>query len=447
MTDNCIKLFCLVDGEALSNAFPVEIESSKTIGDLKEAIKSKKKNDFQKIDANKLILQLVSIPDGSQQSAITLKALDDKTGLDNPRELISERFPESPDVKTYILVQRPTPELDLPASKKIRLTEGWKQSTASDGTAVALPPSWIDILASTDFVPEPRAAFNHLKKDLQAGDSILVPSMGQTPKDFERHGLDHRFFITEQMLGLWEDMRGDQKLTYRHPVRSNGAYAEGWLVLYLSDTKVLDRDDENESALALVKRFLALNKDILTGAEMEMLIHMYNGTAHAKYEMKILHSSFLPTSVVYVGPLSENVFSKLLDTYPTLAAPAIQKQVTEITGRVPRELMHLSDTVDPITSDNLQEWAESRIKYFLHIAREYHQSRSELGKQVFYRALLTTFLGGKNAVDYEWDFVDLGLIYRSKEIGQIGTQYYILCHPSQKALLELFKTLPQPEET
>ncbi|KAK3844279.1 MAG: hypothetical protein J3R72DRAFT_75783 [Linnemannia gamsii] len=119
MTDNCIKLFCLVDGEALSNAFPVEIESSKTIGDLKEVIKSKKKNDFQKIDANKLTLRLVLIPDGSQQSAITPKALDDKTGLDNPRELISERFPESPDVKTYILVQRPTPDQSPPAGDYI----------------------------------------------------------------------------------------------------------------------------------------------------------------------------------------------------------------------------------------------------------------------------------------------------------------------------------------
>ncbi|KAK5796967.1 hypothetical protein F5H01DRAFT_401162 [Linnemannia elongata] len=35
MNDNHLTLFCLVDGEATSNAFPVEIESTKTIGDLK----------------------------------------------------------------------------------------------------------------------------------------------------------------------------------------------------------------------------------------------------------------------------------------------------------------------------------------------------------------------------------------------------------------------------
>ncbi|KAG0036088.1 hypothetical protein BGZ89_008457, partial [Linnemannia elongata] len=105
--------------------------------------------------------------------------------------------------------------LELPVNKKIRITEGWRRYTASDGTAVDLPPSWINILASTEFVPEPRAAFDHLKDDLRAGDAIIAPSMGQTPKEFGRHGQDRRLFVTEQMLELWEDMRGDQEFTYR----------------------------------------------------------------------------------------------------------------------------------------------------------------------------------------------------------------------------------------
>ena len=351
--------------------------------------------------------------------------------------------------------------------------------------------------------------------------------MGQVPKEFGSHGQGQALFVTEQMLGLWEDMHGDKDRTYRRVLSgpmgvgksylsyflAARAYAEGWLVLYVSDAKMLDKDDENESALEVVKRFLALNKDILTGAELEMLLNEYDGTrnisrnamsvifgtllksldrktlllvdehgalferqpylpykfaslvplmsfnwwgevakgcrliftgtAHAKYEMKIMPPSYLPTSVVCVGPLSENVFSKLLDTYPHLAAPAIQNQVTEITGRVPRELVLLSAAVDPITMDKLQEWTERRTKYFLQIATEYHQSRDELGKQFFYKALQLTFLGGTSAVDFEWDFVDLGLVYRSND----GTRHCILCHPAQKALLELFKSLPLPEAT
>ncbi|KAF8931909.1 hypothetical protein BGZ47_011637, partial [Haplosporangium gracile] len=61
MTDNRLSLFCLVNGEATSNAFPVEIEATKTIGDLKELIKTKKTNDFQDVDADKLTLWRVSI--------------------------------------------------------------------------------------------------------------------------------------------------------------------------------------------------------------------------------------------------------------------------------------------------------------------------------------------------------------------------------------------------
>ncbi|KAG0270796.1 hypothetical protein BGZ95_001516, partial [Linnemannia exigua] len=109
MANSRIGLFCLVDGESLTHAFPVESGSTKTIGDLKKFIKAKKANDFQDVDANKLTLWRVSIPGGCLHSAISLDALGDKTELTNPRTLISKLFPESPDDNTYILVQRPKP--------------------------------------------------------------------------------------------------------------------------------------------------------------------------------------------------------------------------------------------------------------------------------------------------------------------------------------------------
>ncbi|KAF9276720.1 hypothetical protein BGZ88_001564, partial [Linnemannia elongata] len=76
-----LTLFCLVDGEATTNAFPVEIESTKTIGDLKELIKTEKTNDFSDFDAEKLTLTR-----------------------------LSKLFPESSDDNMYILVQRPPPD-------------------------------------------------------------------------------------------------------------------------------------------------------------------------------------------------------------------------------------------------------------------------------------------------------------------------------------------------
>ncbi|KAG0344219.1 hypothetical protein BG005_001960 [Podila minutissima] len=362
-----------------------------------------------------------------------------------------------------------------------------------------------------------------------------MPSMGQFPKDFGLHGQSRRLFVTEQMLELWEDMRGDQERTYRRVLSgpmgvgksylsyflAARAYAEGWLVLYISDAGVLDTEEADDSAWNAVKRFLALNKDILTGTELEKLVNNYNGsrslssnalwvifdtllksrerktlllvdehgklferepyvpvrfrslnplmsfhwweedakgsrviftgTAHAKFEMTILDESYRRPSVVFVGPLSRNVFSNLLDTYPRLRASAIKGEVTQITNCVPRELVYLSAEVeqlpDPISLVDLQNWTESRTKDFLSTATVYYKSLDPYSKERFYKALLQTFLGSTSTVDFEWDFLDLGLIYRSKDIGQIGTQHHILCRPAQKALLELFKTLPLPEDT
>ncbi|KAF9199073.1 hypothetical protein BGZ59_004206, partial [Podila verticillata] len=300
------------------------------------------------------------------------------------------------------------------------------------------------------------------------------------------------------------------------------AYTEGWLVLYISDAGLLNTDNQEQADLAVVRRFLALNKDILRGAELDELVVDYDGsgkisrsavwaifdrllmsrdrktlllvdehgklfepepyvpvkfkslnhlssysmwgesakgsrvvftgTAHAKYEMTILEESYRPTSVVFVGPLSRHVFSNLLETYPRLSGPpAIKREVIEITNCVPRELVYLSAKVeqlpDPISLYDLQQWVESRTKEFLSTAEAYYDSRSPFRKGRFYKALLQTFLGSTSTVDFEWDFMDLGLIYRSKNVGQIGTQHHILCRPAQKALLELFKTLPLPEDT
>jgi hypothetical protein len=108
MVDN-ITLFCLVHGDNPSrNAFPVEIDKSKTIGQLKEIIKTKKANDFKDVDADKLILWRVSI------STNKLSKLDpyfdykiDGTEL-SPYDDIQEVFPDAPAYKhIHIIVELP----------------------------------------------------------------------------------------------------------------------------------------------------------------------------------------------------------------------------------------------------------------------------------------------------------------------------------------------------
>ncbi|KAG0247163.1 hypothetical protein BG011_001931, partial [Mortierella polycephala] len=112
MTDNHLTLFCLVDGETTSNAFPVKIASDDTVGGLKELIKAESAMKFKDVNANDLTLWRVSIPvsDDDDEILILLNNVTDKDKKKlGPTTRLSKLFPESPDVNTYILVQRPPP--------------------------------------------------------------------------------------------------------------------------------------------------------------------------------------------------------------------------------------------------------------------------------------------------------------------------------------------------
>ncbi|KAG0269464.1 hypothetical protein DFQ27_003376 [Actinomortierella ambigua] len=113
MTDNHITLFCLVDGEPASNAFPVEIESNKTIGHLKNLIKVKKTPRFDDIASYELILSHVSHPviAANTHQPVLLSAIESPREL-IPTENIADVFSEPPPTQTiHILVQRPPPDL------------------------------------------------------------------------------------------------------------------------------------------------------------------------------------------------------------------------------------------------------------------------------------------------------------------------------------------------
>ncbi|KAF9554275.1 hypothetical protein EC968_009721, partial [Mortierella alpina] len=113
MTDNLLTLFCLVDGEPTFNAFPVGIESSKTIGDLKELIKTALSPQFDDIAAKDLTIWSVSIPDDDDDEEIPIMldnvSSKDKKKLRATRGLL-EVFPVKPSKNTiHVIVQRPPP--------------------------------------------------------------------------------------------------------------------------------------------------------------------------------------------------------------------------------------------------------------------------------------------------------------------------------------------------
>ncbi|KAF9303968.1 hypothetical protein BGZ74_002682 [Mortierella antarctica] len=160
MTDIHLTLFCVVDGETPSSAFPIKIELTETVGHLKDLIKTKKTNDFSDVDADKLTLWRDSLAGSKKGSAITIKTLDDKTELEDPRALLSEWGREY--------------ELEDP--QKLPRTSDWVKYDAKDGP-VDLPPVLVSMLNSGYLTPAPRNEFKQQLDNMQVGQQITLPSI------------------------------------------------------------------------------------------------------------------------------------------------------------------------------------------------------------------------------------------------------------------------------
>src|SRR4051812_45212345 len=115
-----ITLLCLVKGNTTANAFPVHIEGSSLVGDLKDAIKAKKQNDFAGVDADKLKLWKKEIPD-DQDNLLSNLTLNDGDELLATRE-IGDYWSEKPP-KRHIHVIVESPETTTASSEVLELRE------------------------------------------------------------------------------------------------------------------------------------------------------------------------------------------------------------------------------------------------------------------------------------------------------------------------------------
>ncbi|KAF9162524.1 hypothetical protein DFQ26_003448, partial [Actinomortierella ambigua] len=102
-------LLCLIEGEPIVNAFPVEIELSQYVSCLKKLIQLKSSIRFKQTNRSCINLWRVSIPfdpTGSNTRPV-LPEIDAKTALD-PTSEISDVFREPPPENTiHIILQRP----------------------------------------------------------------------------------------------------------------------------------------------------------------------------------------------------------------------------------------------------------------------------------------------------------------------------------------------------
>ncbi|KAI9451091.1 hypothetical protein F5148DRAFT_1240528, partial [Russula earlei] len=101
-----LKLFVYPIG--LGIPFPVKIEESETVGDLKKAILRENPNDFKDIDARRLVLYQVDLRYGENLEDAAKQATKDLDPLKDPLSLLSEIFLTAVPSKTIsIVVENP----------------------------------------------------------------------------------------------------------------------------------------------------------------------------------------------------------------------------------------------------------------------------------------------------------------------------------------------------
>ena len=97
-------LICLVEGESIERAFPVNIEPSDLVGTLKKRIKDEKAIDFQHIDADKLTLFL---DDEIENTYDSKPILSDAAVRLSPIARVNKYFSIQPKPEQIHIVVRP----------------------------------------------------------------------------------------------------------------------------------------------------------------------------------------------------------------------------------------------------------------------------------------------------------------------------------------------------
>ncbi|KAF9090364.1 hypothetical protein BGX27_002282, partial [Mortierella sp. AM989] len=104
-----LTLFCIVSGEQASNAFPIKVSSTETIGEFKNAIKMGKPSAFKHIEASDLVIWRVSIPidEDADDETIAANNIDSKRLLKATGSLSNAFKDGVPEGTIHIIVERP----------------------------------------------------------------------------------------------------------------------------------------------------------------------------------------------------------------------------------------------------------------------------------------------------------------------------------------------------
>ncbi|GBB94795.1 hypothetical protein RclHR1_24120007 [Rhizophagus clarus] len=101
-------IFCLVQGDAIKNSFPIDTRNYATFGHLRTAIKDAKQNAFVGIDADRLTLWRVDIIQTKENQEVIVK---EHKGVElHSFESVGSYFQETPtSTNICIIVKPPSP--------------------------------------------------------------------------------------------------------------------------------------------------------------------------------------------------------------------------------------------------------------------------------------------------------------------------------------------------
>ncbi|GBB90038.1 hypothetical protein RclHR1_01690023 [Rhizophagus clarus] len=142
------------------------------------------------------------------------------------------------------------------------------------------------MLESDKFVPDLHATFRAAFQNLYVGQSINLPHLDQEPKHFAEGYQGRKLLVTEQMIGIWNELSKDSDHSIKRVLSgsicvgklyisyflASKAYAEGWLILYIANASDLNVESSQKAGEVICRFFLVLNKDILTATYFKQII-------------------------------------------------------------------------------------------------------------------------------------------------------------------------------
>ncbi|CAG8653907.1 10961_t:CDS:2, partial [Funneliformis mosseae] len=337
-----------------------------------------------------------------------------------------------------------------PNKRRRRLENHWKLYIAADSVPIELPSVIINMLTDSQFEPDSRSEFTEMLNNVMVGSRIMAKNLGQQPKHFTEGYQGEQFLITKQMMDVWQELDVDNK--YKHSIKkilsgpvgvgksylawflAAKAYANSWILLYVADASELNTNNDRGAVNQICKRFFALNKDILTSTDLELLLEFVNyddldtdimeesllivdehgalfdsnipvpdrltslsplksltywgesmdrtrviftGTAHARFE-KVYLKNGMQGWVIYVAPMLPETFEQLLITvssrfHSTVRdyVSIIKEEVLKITNCVPRELNVLARMIGTVPR-SLDEVRETMKRYEINRRSEFY---------------------------------------------------------------------------